>query len=246
MGMLVLPSSQERLVEIIPAETTSGRLWPVEQYCKTMGKVIIVCKDRPGFVVNRFFVPWINEACRLLEEESPRPRSRPVACREFRIGLGPFGLMNLTDPRRSTAATTYPNSSLSSIPGADNMRAWWRRARCGNRRERNAPKRSKKIKERLMGQAFAVCSQIVEKGYAAWRTSTGQGRVAMDHGPLRARQQYRVMGMGGYGIRKHGRTGITRWFSGRSELSTSATSTLTSTSRYRHGPDQQAGGDERA
>ena len=61
--------AKNRLVEIIPAETTSQEtLAAVEQYCKTMGKVVIVCKDRPGFVVNRFFVPWLNEACKLLEE----------------------------------------------------------------------------------------------------------------------------------------------------------------------------------
>ncbi|MEL0101071.1 MAG: 3-hydroxyacyl-CoA dehydrogenase family protein, partial [Euryarchaeota archaeon] len=29
---------------------------------------MIICKDRPGFVVNRFFVPWLNEACLLLQE----------------------------------------------------------------------------------------------------------------------------------------------------------------------------------
>ena len=53
-----------RLVEIIPAgSTTKNTLKAVETYCKTMGKVVIICKDRPGFVVNRFFVPWLNEAC---------------------------------------------------------------------------------------------------------------------------------------------------------------------------------------
>ena len=61
--------AKNRLVEIIPAETTTAAtLAADEQYCKTMGKVGIVCKDRPGFVVNRFFVPWLNEACKLLEE----------------------------------------------------------------------------------------------------------------------------------------------------------------------------------
>ncbi len=61
--------AKNRLIEVIPAKTTSAEtLAAVEQYCKTMGKVVIVCRDRPGFVVNRFFVPWLNEACRLLEE----------------------------------------------------------------------------------------------------------------------------------------------------------------------------------
>jgi len=61
--------AKNRLVEVIPAtESSESSVKLVEQYCKSMGKVVIVCKDRPGFVVNRFFVPWLNEACRLLEE----------------------------------------------------------------------------------------------------------------------------------------------------------------------------------
>ncbi|GIS91937.1 MAG: hypothetical protein CM1200mP21_02320 [Candidatus Poseidoniales archaeon] len=61
--------AKNRLVEIIPAETTSAEtLAAVELYCKTMGKVVIVCKDRPGFVVNRFFVPWLKRPFKFLEE----------------------------------------------------------------------------------------------------------------------------------------------------------------------------------
>ncbi|MEO2115877.1 MAG: 3-hydroxyacyl-CoA dehydrogenase family protein, partial [Candidatus Poseidoniia archaeon] len=101
--------AKNRLVEIIPAETTSQETMDaVEQYCKTMGKVIIVCKDRPGFVVNRFFVPWINEACRLLEEGiATAAQIDAVACREFKIGLGPFGLMNLTGPTIALHSSDY-------------------------------------------------------------------------------------------------------------------------------------------
>ena len=35
---------------------------------KLHAKTAIVVKDAPGFAVNRFFVPFINEAVRLLEE----------------------------------------------------------------------------------------------------------------------------------------------------------------------------------
>ena len=107
--------AKNRLVEIIPAETTPRETMDaVEQYCKTMGKVIIVCKDRPGFVVNRFFVPWINEACRLLEEGvATAAQIDAVACKEFRIGLGPFGLMNLTGPTIALHSSDYLSEQLS-------------------------------------------------------------------------------------------------------------------------------------
>ena len=157
--------AKNRLVEIIPAETTSQETMDaVEQYCKTMGKVIIVCKDRPGFVVNRFFVPWINEACRLLEEGvATAAQIDAVACKEFRIGLGPFGLMNLTGPTIALHSSDYLSEQLSvpRFAGADNMRAlvekgeMWEIDEDGECDE----EASRMIKERLMGQAFAVCAR---------------------------------------------------------------------------------------
>ena len=45
--------AKNRLIEVIPAETTSKEtLERTVQYCRTRGKVVIVCKDRPGFVVS--------------------------------------------------------------------------------------------------------------------------------------------------------------------------------------------------
>jgi enoyl-CoA hydratase/3-hydroxyacyl-CoA dehydrogenase len=47
--------AKNRLVEIIPSSRTSSEtIQSVIQYCGAMGKVVILCKDRPGFVVNRF------------------------------------------------------------------------------------------------------------------------------------------------------------------------------------------------
>ena len=161
--------AKNRLVEIIPAETTSQETMDaVEQYCKTMGKVIIVCKDRPGFVVNRFFVPWINEACRLLEEGvATASQIDAVACREFRIGLGPFGLMNLTGPTIALHSSDYLSEQLSvpRFAGAGNMRELVEREEMWEINEEGDcdDEAAKQIKERLMGQAFAVCSQIVEE-----------------------------------------------------------------------------------
>jgi len=83
--------AKNRLVEVIPAEASSQEtIDKVVQYCKMLGKVVIVCADRPGFVVNRFFVPWLNEACLLLEEGAANAAQiDAIACKAFRIGLGP-------------------------------------------------------------------------------------------------------------------------------------------------------------
>ena len=162
--------AKNRLVEIIPAETTSQETMDaVEQYCKTMGKVIVICKDRPGFVVNRFFVPWINEACRLLEEGvATAAQIDSVARKAFRIGLGPFGLMNLTGPTIALHSSDYLSEQLSvpRFAGADNMRALVERGEMWEIGEDSDcdDEVAQQVKERLMGQAFAVCSQIVEEG----------------------------------------------------------------------------------
>lgn len=161
--------AKNRLIEIIPAETTSAEsLNAVEQYCKTMGKVVIICKDRPGFVVNRFFVPWLNEACHLLDEGvASIAQIDSVAEKAFNIGMGPFALMNLTGPAIALHATNYLSEQLncSRYSGAKSLRdtiensGMWE---IGEDTECNGDI-AEIIRERLLGQVFAVSSQIVEE-----------------------------------------------------------------------------------
>ena len=161
--------AKNRLIEIIPAETTSAEsLNAVEQYCKTMGKVVIICKDRPGFVVNRFFVPWLNEACHLLDEGvASIAQIDSVAEKAFNIGMGPFALMNLTGPAIALHATNYLSEQLncSRYSGAKSLRdtiensGMWE---IGEDTECNEDI-AEIIRERLLGQVFAVSSQIVEE-----------------------------------------------------------------------------------
>jgi enoyl-CoA hydratase/3-hydroxyacyl-CoA dehydrogenase len=161
--------AKNRLIEIIPAESTSAAtLSAVEQYCKTMGKVVIVCKDRPGFVVNRFFVPWLNEACLLLDEGVGTMAQIDAVARDaFRIGLGPFALMNLTGPTIALHATDYLAEQLDTVryTGAASLRElvssgeMWQ---LGDETE-SGEEASQVIRERLLGQVFAVSAQIVEE-----------------------------------------------------------------------------------
>ena len=127
--------AKNRLIEIIPAETTSKQsLDAVEQYCKTMGKVVIICKDRPGFVVNRFFVPWLNEACLLLQEGVASAAAiDAVAEKAFRIGMGPFALMNLTGPPIALHSTDYLAEQLHCprYTGAPILGKWSQMGKCG-------------------------------------------------------------------------------------------------------------------
>ena len=159
--------AKNRLVEIIPAETTSAEtLASVEQYCKTMGKVVIVCKDRPGFVVNRFFVPWLNEACKLLEEGvATTAQIDAVARKAFRIGLGPFALMNLTGSPIAMHSTDYLAAQLDTprYLATQTLRDLVADGRTWeiDGDEECTEGAATVIRERLLGQVFAVSAQIV-------------------------------------------------------------------------------------
>ena len=162
--------AKNRLVEVIPAETTSqDTIDRVVQYCKMLGKVVIVCGDRPGFVVNRFFVPWLNEAC-LLEQEGAASAAQidAIACKAFRIGLGPFGLMNLTGPPIALHSTDYLAEQLA-VPrydGAANLRElidankMWEISEATDYSE----EQYQIVSRRLFGVVFGVAAQIVDEG----------------------------------------------------------------------------------
>ncbi len=104
--------AKNRLLEVIPWEGTSAETIDKSLLAaKLHGKTSILVKDAPGFAVNRFFVPFLNEAARMLEEElADLPTIEEAAKRAFRIGMGPFQLMNVTGiPIAVHAATTLGN-----------------------------------------------------------------------------------------------------------------------------------------
>ena len=161
--------AKNRLVEVIPAAESSERsIKLVEQYCKSMGKVVIVCKDRPGFVVNRFFVPWLNEACKLLEEGvGSTAQIDSVARTAFNIGMGPFALMNLTGPPIALHSTDYLAKQLDTprYIGTDSLRNLVEGGRLWEITDDEECDEDTKriISERLLGQVFSVSAQIVEE-----------------------------------------------------------------------------------
>lgn len=161
--------AKNRLVEVIPAEASSqDTIDKVVQYCKMLGKVVIVCADRPGFVVNRFFVPWLNEACLLLEEGAANAAQiDAIACKAFRIGLGPFGLMNLTGPPIALHSTDYLAEQLNTprYTGAANLRALVEANEQWDVSEdaTYTDEQYTAVSERLLGVVFGVAAQIVEE-----------------------------------------------------------------------------------
>ncbi|PNY18680.1 3-hydroxyacyl-CoA dehydrogenase/enoyl-CoA hydratase family protein [Streptococcus parauberis] len=90
--------AKNRLLEIISHEGTSPETVAIANKFSDMhGKTAITVKDAPGFAVNRFFVPWLTEAVKLFEEGVANKATIDAAARAaFKIGMGPFALMNAT------------------------------------------------------------------------------------------------------------------------------------------------------
>ncbi len=165
--------AKNRLVELIPADSSSPEtVGRVEQFCKQLGKVVIVCSDRPGFVVNRFFVPWLNEACLLLQEGVASAGVIDAVARDsFHIGMGPFALMNLTGPPIALHSTDYLAEQLATprYHGASNLRALveagetWQIEEVPDTNLDDADDAAthKAVAERLLGCVFSIASQIV-------------------------------------------------------------------------------------
>jgi 3-hydroxyacyl-CoA dehydrogenase len=63
------PVDKRRLVEVIPGERTdAGTIARAVEYVGALGKLPIVVKDAPGFLVNRLLMPYLNEAVELVLE----------------------------------------------------------------------------------------------------------------------------------------------------------------------------------
>jgi 3-hydroxyacyl-CoA dehydrogenase / enoyl-CoA hydratase / 3-hydroxybutyryl-CoA epimerase len=82
------------LVEVIRSERTSREaLERTIRFARRLGKMVIVTKDTPGFLVNRLLLPYLNEAAFLIEEGVSIKRVDRIA-RSFGMPMGPAELID--------------------------------------------------------------------------------------------------------------------------------------------------------
>lgn len=89
------PATIMKLVEVVNTPfTNSATTQTVVQLAKAMGKTPVLCKDAPGFIVNRVARPYYIESLRLAEEGNDIGQTdRIMEATGFR--MGPFRLMDL-------------------------------------------------------------------------------------------------------------------------------------------------------
>jgi 3-hydroxybutyryl-CoA dehydrogenase len=90
------PAPLMPLVEVIPAvQTSSETLDASVELIKSWGKTVVVCKDTPGFIVNRVARPFYGEALRIYEEGIADFATIDWAMTHFGdFKMGPFTLMD--------------------------------------------------------------------------------------------------------------------------------------------------------
>ncbi|RSK29625.1 3-hydroxybutyryl-CoA dehydrogenase [Hymenobacter metallilatus] len=90
------PAPLMQLVEVIPAvQTRAGLAEEIRQLVQRWGKLPVLCKDTPGFIVNRIARPFYGEAIRLLEEGVADAATIDWALTELGgFRMGPFQLMD--------------------------------------------------------------------------------------------------------------------------------------------------------
>lgn len=90
------PATLMRLVEVIKTEHTSNAVVStILQVCKQMNKVAVVCKDSPGFIVNRVARHYYLEAMKLIELNLATVETVDAVMENAGFKMGPFKLMDL-------------------------------------------------------------------------------------------------------------------------------------------------------
>ncbi|KAF0677202.1 3-hydroxyacyl-CoA dehydrogenase family protein [Profundibacterium mesophilum] len=95
------PAEVNPLVELVVGTRSSAEaVQTARAFLEMTGRTVLECRDAPGFVVNRFFCPYSNEAVRCLEDGiGDTAQIDAVACEIFGLPMGPFAVMNIIKPR---------------------------------------------------------------------------------------------------------------------------------------------------
>lgn len=186
-------------------ETSTRTKDQIRAMCVRAGKVFLETKrDRPGMIVDRIFVPLLNESVRMMEELEKQGYSRPdacatvdrAACEGLGIGLGPFPLMNATAIHIGWLSAAYLGSTLGSFYApATSLETQGRRyleskgtdlwPENGASSDDRGLLRS--IGERLKGVVFGVATEILEEGVGDLETIETGTQVCLRwmRGPFR-------------------------------------------------------------
>lgn len=89
------PVNKMPLVEVIRGEKSSDEtVATIFELSKKMGKMPVVVRDGPGFLVNRLLLPYMAEAAWLMQEGMSIEVVDKAYVKDFGMPMGPFALMD--------------------------------------------------------------------------------------------------------------------------------------------------------
>ena len=163
------PPAKNRLLEIIPHEGTSEETIEKAEFIgKLHGKTTIIAKDAPGFVVNRFFIPYYVQAIRTLEEGVASISTIERAAKEgFGIVMGPFELINVSGMAISVhAASTLKEERGDFYSPPDILKEKAEAEKLWDLEGEVEEDKIQEVKELLYGTVFGVVCTMVDEGIA--------------------------------------------------------------------------------
>jgi 3-hydroxybutyryl-CoA dehydrogenase len=110
------PAPVMKLVELVPwAQTNAPTLENAKTWTEACGKIVIACKDRPGFIVNRCARPFYGEALAMLEE-GRTASDIDAALLAAGYKIGPLSLIDLVGADINLAATQSLAQAMNNHP----------------------------------------------------------------------------------------------------------------------------------
>ena len=149
--------------------------------------------DTPGFAVNRFFVPWLNEATRLHGEGISIPTIDESAKKVFKIGMGPFLLMNVTGVNIAYHSTVSLSGKLGDFYGpSDCLQQQFEKGEDWKLEGELDESKEKMVEERLLGAVFTVAGHLVDEGVATIEDTDRGAKIGLrwSAGPFEMMNKY--------------------------------------------------------
>ncbi len=111
------PAPVMKLVEVVKgAQSSEDVITQLTELATVFGKVPVLCKDSPGFIVNRVARPYYLEAMKLVESGVTTIEDADAAMQAAGFRMGPFRLMDLIGLDVNFAVSTLVYEQLNRPP----------------------------------------------------------------------------------------------------------------------------------
>jgi enoyl-CoA hydratase/3-hydroxyacyl-CoA dehydrogenase len=159
--------AKNRLVEVVPGARTNPdvlrRTWTFQEQT---GKIPIASADSHGFIVNRYFAVWLNEAIRIAQEGSANLRTIEEAAKEaFGVGMGPFELMNVSGiPIAMHTCNTLKRSYGAFYSPAELLKQQIESGKLWDLAGEPDRARFQAVADRMLGGVLLAAAELVDEG----------------------------------------------------------------------------------